>query len=241
MRTRMLTRTLALAALGIAVAGTSPLVARTPEPSRMPAYGFDRVEGATLAGLKLAFNREMNARADYELFARIARREGHDRVARLFTAIAEAEEIHAARHAANLARLGADAEWARESVVLGTTADNLARSIGIEIEERAAVYRVYGEFARLECDYDALASFNYARDAEGTHAAMFRDALETLKAGARPPTLLASLVPVTLPGPGTSAGPVAVLCRGCGSAYHDRPGRSCPNCGTDCATMRIVP
>lgn len=241
MRTSHLFRVLAVAALGFAAIAAPSVAADERATPDRPDYGRNRIEGATLAGLQLAYNREMNARANYELFATIAWREGQPHTTRLFAAIAEAEEIHAARHRENIERLGGDAKWQRESVVIGTTAANLARSIGIESEERATVYRVYGEFARLECEYEALASFGYARDAEGTHAAMFADELAGLRDSTRQPTLLASLVPVALPGPPAPTGPVAFLCRGCGSAFHDRPGRSCPNCGTACATMRVVP
>lgn len=193
-------------------------------------------EGATLAALKLAHEREVNAQWHYLAFASCARREGHPEIARLFTAIAFAEEIHAASHRAQIERLGDVPAPRIESVVVHGTAENLARAIELERVERTAVYPAFADFARKECDYEALASFNYARDAEGTHAAMFTRALERLHERTARPRLLASLFPVADPAP---AGPVALVCRGCGSVFPSVPARSCPNCGTACATLRV--
>jgi len=221
MRTGTLIRVLALAALGFAAVGASRASAE---------------EGATLAALKLAYSREVNSQWHYLAFANRAMREGHPEIGRLFVAVACAEEIHAASHRAQIERLGDVAVPRIESVVVRSTAENLERSIELEKAEHASVYRAFGDFARKECDYDALACFNYARDAEGTHAAMFARALERLQDAKRRPRLLASLFPVLDPSP---SGPVAYVCRGCGSVFPGYPARSCPNCGTACATMRV--
>lgn len=239
MRTTILIRVLALAALAFAAIGASPATAEERAKAGLPAYGFDRIEGATLAGLQLAYEAEMNARWRYLVYENIAWREGHPRAATLFRAIAHAESIHAENHRRQVERLGARATWEFASFAVGPTAFNLERSIGIERAESTTVYRAYGEYARLECDYDALASFDYARGAEGTHARMFARELAELRDGAGRPTLLASLVPVVIAEPPAPTGPVALVCRGCGSAFHVRPGRSCPNCGAACGTMMV--
>lgn len=213
--------TIALAALVLTAAGTRGAAAE---------------EGATLAALKLAHAREVNAQWHYLAFASGARREEHPDIARLFMAIACAEEIHAANHRAQLERLGDVPAPRIESVVVRGTAENLARAIELERVEHAAVYRAFADFARKECDYEALASFNYARDAEGTHGAMFARALERLRERTARPRLLASLFPVADPG---AAFPAIHVCRGCGSAFAAVPARSCPNCGTTCATLRV--
>jgi rubrerythrin len=193
-------------------------------------------EGATLAALKLAHEREVNSQWHYLAFASGARREGYADIARLFTAIACAEQIHAANHRAQLERLGGVPAPRIESVVVRSTAENLARAIELERIEHDAVYRAFADFARKECDYEALASFNYARDAEGTHGAMFARALERLRERTARPRLLASLFPVADPG---AVFPAIYVCRGCGSAFPAVPARSCPNCGTTCAIMRV--
>lgn len=218
----------ALAALVFAATGHAPAIAG--DPPRLPAYGVDRIEGSTVAALQVAYEREMNARKDYEIFARVAERAGLPRVAKLFIAIASGESTHAAIHAANLGRFGVEPEWAPASVKIGTTAENLARSIETERNERLAVYRVYAEFARLECLYDASTGFTRAGGAEDTHADMFADALEELKLDGARPTLIANRTPVAVPAERTDPGPVAVVCPACGSAFHDRPARACPNC-----------
>lgn len=221
MRTTNWIRVLALAALAFAATGAPRAAAE---------------EGATLAALKLAHTREVNAQWHYLAFANGAKHEAHPDIARLFVAIAFAEEVHAANHRGQIERLGDVATPQIESIVVRSTAENLARAIELERQEWTTVYRTLGDFARKECDYDALAAFNYARSAEGTHAAMFTRALEQLEANTTRPHLLASLFPVMEPAP---TGPVALVCRGCGSAFASRPGRSCPNCGTACATMRV--
>lgn len=236
MRSTNANRIVVLAALVFAATGPSPAFAG--DPPRLPAYGFERIEGSTLAALQIAYGREMNARKDYEIFARVAEREAYPRVATLFRAMASGEETHAAIHAGNLARLGVEPVWTPTSVTIGTTADNLARSIATERNERVAVYRVYAEYARLECRYDAGNGFSRAGAAEETHARMFADALEELGRGTARPTLIASLVPVTLPAE-RAPGPVAFVCPACGSAFHERPARHCPSCHGRSDAMRV--
>lgn len=240
MRTTNLVRALALAALGFAAIGALPAAAQDVAAPAVPKYVPNRVEGATLAALKLAFHREVNAEAQYRVFAAVARREGHPETRILFLAIADAERIHAANHRAQIERLGDGAVPAIESFRVGTTAENLQNSIDVETRERAAVYRAFGEFALKECNYEALASFNYARDAEGTHARVFGDELARLKRATSGPRLLASLFPGDDPEPRVPD-VVVLICSGCGSAFHAPPGRSCPNCGTACATLRSYP
>lgn len=237
MRSTNANRIVALAALVFAATGASTAIAG--DPPRLPAYGFERIEGSTVAALQIAYGREMNARKDYEIFARVAEREGHLRVAKLFRAIATGEETHAAIHAANLARFGVEPEWTPASVVIGTTAENLARSIETERNERLAVYRLYAEYARLECLYDASSGFGLCGGAEDTHAGMFAAALENLEREKTRPTLLASLIPVAIPAPGLGADPVAFVCPACGSAFHLRPEHRCPICHGRSGSMKV--
>lgn len=238
MRNTNANRIVALAALVFAATGASTAVAG--EPPRLPAYGFERIEGSTVAALRVAYGREMNARKDYEIFARVADREGRPRAATLFRAIATGEETHARLHAANLERLGAGPpEWSPTSVTIGTTAEHLARAIEAERAERDAVYRVYTEYARLECRYDASIGFAYSGRAEATHAAMFAGALDELNRETTRPRLLASLVPVSLPGEDGDGGPVAFVCPACGSAFHARPARHCPSCHGRSDAMKV--
>lgn len=239
MRTTKVYRTAALAALVFAATGPSTAIAG--DPPRLPAYGFERIEGSTVAALQVAYGREMNAWKDYELFARTAGGKGFARVATLFRAIASGESTHAAIHAANLARLGVEPEWTPASVVIGTTAENLARSIATERNERTAVYRVYAEYARLECLYDASAGFVLCGGAEDTHARMFAAALEELERRTTRPLLIAGLAPVGSAAPEPGTGPVAVVCPGCGSAFDARPRHRCPTCGGTGAAMRVFP
>lgn len=237
MRSLNLVPILALAALGFALLGTSPAEADRPPAPGLPDFNRDRVEGTALTALQVAFRAERNAQLHYRLFARIAARENAREASRLFAAIAVAESIHAENHRREIERLGGRAEYEIESVVVGNTAFNLRTAIELEHLEHSVVYRERAKFAEMECDFEALASLTYARRAEETHEHMFRRALAHLEDAVRP-TLLASLVPVSLPGERLPARPVAVICVGCGSAFECRPGHSCPNCGTSCSQMR---
>lgn len=236
MRSTIANPIVALAALAFAAIGPSPAIAG--DPPRLPAYGVDRIEGSTVAALQIAYGREMNARKDYVIFADLADRVRLHRVATLFRAIAIGESTHAAIHAANLERFGIEAEWDSTSVTIGTTAENLARSIATERNESLAVYRAYAEYARLECEYDASSGFSRAGRAEGTHARMFADALEELELDGARPTLIANSVPVVVPAERAEPGLVAVVCPACGSAFHARPARACPTCHGRSGVMR---
>lgn len=194
-------------------------------------------DGATLAALELAWNRELNAQLHYTAFAAAAGREGHARIANLFCAVARAEEIHAASHLFQIERLDGVARRRIESVVVRSTAENLARAIELEKQEWADVYPVFADRARREHKYDALAAFNWARSAEKTHADIFGAALEDLRRNAPGSRFLVSLSPVALPDRPVAVGPVALICPGCGSAYPAPPGRSCGNCGTSCSKL----
>lgn len=240
MRTTNLVRALALAALGFAAIGALPAAAQDAAAPAAPKYVPNRVEGATLAALKLAFRREVNAEARYRVFAAVAKREGHPGTRILFLAIADAERIHSTNLRAQIERLDDEAVPVIESFRVGTTAENLRNSIDVEAQERDAVYRAFGEFALKECSYEALAAFNYARGAEGTHARVFGDELARLERETRGPRLLASLFPGGDPEPGVPD-VVVLVCGGCGSAFDAPPGRSCPNCGTSCAELRSYP
>jgi len=189
-------------------------------------------EGMTFSVLQVAYARELDARSQYLAFAARADLEGRASVACLFWAVARAESVHAANHAAAIVRLGGTPAWQPVSFDVHGTGENLAASILLEVAERHQVYRRFAGYARAECMYDALASINYARGAERTHEALFRNALGTLD-HPEPRQLIASASPVVgwLPSRGDPA-PTLYLCPGDGSVFSSRPGAgTCPNCG----------
>ncbi|MGQ9676668.1 MAG: rubrerythrin family protein [Chloroflexota bacterium] len=119
----------------------------------------------TADNLKAAFAGESQAHMRYLIFADKAQREGRENVARLFRAIAYAEQVHATNHY-------------RAMDGIKTTADNLDVAIGGETFEVDEMYPAYLEVARLQDERRAQTSMNYALETEKVHAKMYQAAKE---------------------------------------------------------------
>ena len=124
----------------------------------------------TEANLKDAFAGESQAHMKYLAFADKAEREGYPEAARLFTAIAYAERVHAINH---LKQLGG----------IGDTVTNMGEAMGGENFENTEMYPAYEAVAKLQGEKGALRSIFYALEAEKIHEVMYGDAAETIKAG----------------------------------------------------------
>lgn len=123
----------------------------------------------TSENLKAAFAGESQAHMKYLAFAARAEREGKPNIARLFQAIAYAEQVHAFNH---LKELGG----------IGTTVDNLASAIAGETFEVEEMYAAYLEVAELQEEKGARRSMWYAVEAEKIHAEMYNDAQRAAQA-----------------------------------------------------------
>lgn len=124
----------------------------------------------TADNLKAAFAGESQAHMRYLIFADKAQREGRENVARLFRAIAYAEQVHATNHF-------------RALDGIKTTADNLDVAIGGETFEVDEMYPAYLEVARLQDERRAQTSMNYALETEKVHARMYQAAKEAALRG----------------------------------------------------------
>lgn len=120
--------------------------------------------------LKGAFAGESQAHMRYLIFANKAEEEGRANVARLFRAIAYAEQVHATNHFTTL------------GMVL-SSADNLQAAINDETYEVEEMYPAYKAVAELQAERGALQSFYYALEAEKIHAAMYQKARQAVLAG----------------------------------------------------------
>ncbi len=188
-------------------------------------------DGQTFSALQIAYCREVDARLRYLDYAERAEVDGYASVACLFRAIASAESVHAVNQRVAIEHLGGDAVWTRTVFDVAETAENLRAAIATELDERDRVYRRFADYARAECLYDALASINYARGAEATHAKLFADALERLDRASAPQPLVTVLLTIS----GFAGSPAFLgacyVCMGDGSAFIS-PVKRCPNCGT---------
>ncbi len=124
----------------------------------------------TKANLESAFAGESQAHMKYLIFAEQAEKEKFPNVARLFRAIAFAEQVHATNH---LKVLGG----------IGQTADNLAAAIGGETYEVEEMYPAFRAVAELQEEKNAVRSTSWALEAEKVHAGMYEKARQAVLSG----------------------------------------------------------
>ncbi len=124
----------------------------------------------TKDNLKAAFAGESQAHMKYLAFADQAEKEGFANVARLFRAIAYAEQVHATNHLRTVGGLGA-------------TKDNLVTAIGGETFEVNEMYPAYLAVAREQGEKPAERSMHWALEAEKIHQAMYGEAKVSVDKG----------------------------------------------------------
>jgi rubrerythrin len=123
----------------------------------------------TRSNLYEAFVGEAKAHVRLLAFARKAEEEGYSQIAKLFRAVALAEEVHAASHL----RVAGEA-------VIGNTEENLAFSFERETTINEVTYPQLIKEAEEEGEQAAVISFSYARDVEEGHARLYKKAMEHL-------------------------------------------------------------
>ena len=136
----------------------------------------------TLVNLLDAFNGESNAHTRYLSFAAKADAEGWHGVASLFCAAAYAEHVHAGNHARVIRQLGGTPRVNVQQVEVRSTLENLRGALG---GERFEIETVYPEFilaAEEANDHAAVISFQWAMEAEKTHARLFEEAITLVAA-----------------------------------------------------------
>ncbi len=124
----------------------------------------------TKANLEAAFAGESQAHLKYLIFAAKAEQDGFSNVARLFRAIAYAEQVHATNHFKALGNLG-------------QTAENLQAAIDGETYEVEEMYPAFKAVAELQEEKAAVRSNNWAMEAEKVHAGMYEKARQAVLDG----------------------------------------------------------
>ncbi len=124
----------------------------------------------TESNLQAAFAGESQAHMRYLIFADKADKEGHANVARLFKAIAFAEQVHATNHFKNLDGIGG-------------TADNLQAAINGETYEVEEMYPAFKAVAELQAEKGAVRSTTWALEAEKVHAELYSQAKTSVEGG----------------------------------------------------------
>lgn len=120
----------------------------------------------TESNLSAAFAGESQAHMRYLIFAQVAEKEGKPNVARLFRAIAFAEQIHATNHF-------------KELKGIGISAVNLQEAINGETFEVEEMYPAYQAVAKLQLEKGAQRSTTWALEAEKVHAVLYKEAKQT--------------------------------------------------------------
>ncbi|NLK27371.1 MAG: rubrerythrin family protein [Clostridiales bacterium] len=134
--------------------------------------------------LHSAYGGESMAHMRYLTWATMAEKEGFKNIAKLFEAIAYAEQVHANNHYKEIAG-NADDYTVTAGAVFGTstTVDNLQGAINGELHEVDQMYPVYLNAAQLQGEKGAERSFHYALEAEKIHADLFQQAQNAAKEG----------------------------------------------------------
>ena len=120
--------------------------------------------------LRAAFAGESQAHLKYSAFAERAEKDGRPNVARLFSAAAHAEKIHATNH---LRTLGG----------LQDTTSNLMAAIGGETFEVDEMYPAYKAAAEAQGETKALRIMDWALKAEVVHAELYKKAHKAVTEG----------------------------------------------------------
>lgn len=170
----------------------------------------------TAENLRSAFGGESQAYQRYQVWGDKAEKEGYPKVALLFRAIADAEQVHASNHfsAHDNVEGGFLAASAGEFGI-GTTAENLAGAIAGEDHEIEQMYPAYKIVAEGQNEKDAVTSFHYSLEAEKIHSKLFSEAKEAVEAGED-----YDIESVH-------------ICQTCGHTITDSTPEQCPVCGED--------
>lgn len=167
--------------------------------------------GSTLDNLKAAVAGETGASAKYAAFAKYAKENGFDQLARLWEATSAAEQIHIKLEAAlveaeepDYVRPTAEAP-APEAIDL-----NLIASANGEIYETSDMYPAFIKKAQEEGHAKAVKVFTKAKLAEAVHAEKYLEAYNNIDA---------------------ADDDAYYLCPGCGYIHKGEDFEKCPICG----------
>lgn len=171
---------------GVAVVATSAGVAAgyIISPSKDVKTDAKWFADNTEQNLKNAFSGESQANMRYIRFSTVASKEGLNNVARLFEAIAYAEQVHAGNHFENLNYLKEGSiTYGMAGFGPGDTSKNLEIAIEGETFEITEMYPAYKEKAVKESVKGAEQSFYFALEAEKRHVELFEDAKDEVAQG----------------------------------------------------------
>lgn len=147
----------------------------------------ERFMQKTLLNLAAAFAGESQARNRYTMYAKVAKKEGFEQIAGIFSETAEQEREHASILFKLIQMLKQDNEAikleAEVPTIYGTTQENLAAAIGGEHYENSSMYPDFARVADEENLPQVAAKFRMIRVAEEHHEERYAKLLEVLRSG----------------------------------------------------------
>ncbi len=139
--------------------------------------------GTTLENLKAAIGGETGASAKYAAFAKAAKAQGYDQIARLFEATSAAEQIHIGLEYGLVSKI--DPSYVKP-VAVEPAADavdlNLIAGACGEIYETSDMYPAFIKKAQEEGETRAVQVFTRAKLAESVHAERYLEAYNNIDA-----------------------------------------------------------
>ncbi|KIO43589.1 MULTISPECIES: rubrerythrin [Sanguibacteroides] len=137
----------------------------------------------TEQNLLKSFAGESQARNRYTFFASVAKKEGFEQIAAVFTETAEQEKEHAKRFFKFLEGGMLEITASYPAGKIGTTAENLKAAAEGENEEWAELYPEFAKVAEEE-GFNAIAAvFRNIAAVEAEHETRYRKLLERVEAG----------------------------------------------------------
>jgi len=137
----------------------------------------------TEQNLLKAFAGESQARNRYTFFASVARKEGYEQIAAIFTETADNEKEHAKVFFKYLEGGDAEITATYPAGKIGTTAENLLAAAEGEKLEWGTIYPEFEKVARKEGFNDVANSFKEIAEVEEKHEKRYRKLLENVKSG----------------------------------------------------------
>lgn len=169
----------------------------------------------TEQNLLKAFAGESQARTRYTFFASVAKKEGYEQIAGIFTETADQEKEHAERFFKFLEGGMVEITASYPAGVIGKTIDNLKEAAAGEKDEWSQLYPEFAKVAREE-GFDKVAdAFEHITEVEQVHEERYLKMLAHLEDG----TMF------------KRSKPIKWQCRNCGYVYTGTEAPdTCPSC-----------
>lgn len=138
----------------------------------------------TSDNLRSAFGGESQAHMRYRIWGALAKKEGFEKIARLFEATSDAEQVHATLHFNALRDVAGDFPvTSMAGFGIGTLKENLEGAKGGEVFEYTQMYPAYIAVAEMQEEKEAVKAMRFAIEAEKVHAERYQEAIDAVEAG----------------------------------------------------------